>query len=216
MRVVYIGGFGNGRSSAEQVASALQEYYDDVDVFTFSEAISRPNTVARAVESVDTITHSAGMLALAGTVPERISAFGAPLPTAKALLVARTVLKTVRMHTPGIGIQRVQDITAIAGYDASAAGELVAHPGRNLGHLGQISRFDAVKAAVAARRSSSRIPTSLYYTKGDEYFQPSQAQLVAAEAGDVNVLSLPGIHDELIIRPAETLHAAFEHRNAAA
>lgn len=205
-RVVYIGGFGNGRGSAERVASALEPYYDEIDKFTFSEAISEPDKVRRAVHGVHALTHSAGMLTLTDTSPSRIEAFGAPLPTTKLRLIGRTGLKTVRMHTPGIGIQSPRDLFAVSSYDASSAAELTAHPVRNLGHLRDISRFDAVDAAIAAQQSD--IPTFLSYTESDEYFQLSEGRGVAARAMGVGVMRIPGIHDELVIRPAETLRQA--------
>lgn len=119
-RAVYIGGFGNGRGNAERVASALEPYYDDIVKFTFSEAISNPDKVRRAVHGVDALTHSAGMLTLTDTNPGRIEAFGAPLPTTKLRLIGRTGLKTVRMHTPGIGIRSPRDVLAVGSYSASS------------------------------------------------------------------------------------------------
>ena len=205
-RVVYIGGFGNGRGNVERVASALEPYYEEIDEFTFSEAISDPDKVRRAVRDVDALTHSAGMLTLADTNPGRIEAFSAPLPTTKLRLIGRTGLKTVRMHIPGIGIRSPRDVLAVGSYGASSFAELVAHPVLNLGHLGDISRFDAVETAIAARQSD--IPTSLNYTEGDEYFRLSQEREAAARAMGVGVMRIPGIHDELVIRPSATLQLA--------
>lgn len=205
-RAVYIGGFGNGRDSAERVASALELYYEEIDEFTFSEAMSDPDKVRRAVYGVDTLTHSAGMLSLMNTSPRRIEAFGAPLPTAKLRLIGKTGLKTVRMHVPGIGIQSRQDVLAVVSYDISSSAELAVHPIRNLGHLGGISRFNAVDTAIAAQQSD--IPTSLNYTDADEYFQLSDEREAAAWAMGVGVMRIPGIHDELVIRPAATLQLA--------
>jgi hypothetical protein len=47
-RALYVGGFGNGQSSVERVASALGDYFDDIDAFTFSQAMSQPDTIRRA------------------------------------------------------------------------------------------------------------------------------------------------------------------------
>jgi hypothetical protein len=206
-RVVYIGGFGNGKKSAESVADALTGYYDDVDEpFTFSDAMSNQDIVRKAVRGADVITHSAGLLAIVGTNPSKIEAFGPPLPTTKLGLIGRTVIKTARMHIPGIGIQSLRDIRAVNSYDLGAATELVTNPRGNLGRLGQVARFDAVETAVAAQQSD--IPTSLIYTNGDEYFSLSaQCEAIATAAG-VSVTRFSGIHDELIIRPAETLRRA--------
>jgi len=210
-RAVYIGGFGNGKKSAEGVAEALTGCYDDVDPFTFSHAMDNQNVVRRAVLGADVFTQSAGILAIVGTNPDRIEAFGAPLPNTKGRLVGRTVLKTMRMHTPRAGIQSVGDLRTISAYDLSATAELLAHPKGNLGRLGQISRFNAVEAAIAAQQSD--IPTSLTYANGDEYFSLSaQAEVMAAASG-VTVNRITGIHDELVIRPVATLrHAGIEQK----
>lgn len=205
-RAVYIGGFGNGKSSAEHVASALEPYYDNIDIFTFSEAMESPGEVSRAVKGVDTITHSAGLLAVKNTAPRSIEAFGAPLPTNRISLVGRTGLKIARMHLPGTGIRSSQDIWAVGRYDLGTAAELARHPKRNLGRLGAIAHFNAVEAAAAARKKN--ILPALHYHDGDEYFQLSLVQETQARAAGVEVIRLPGgIHDELVIRPQETLQS---------
>jgi len=202
-RVVYVGGFGNGRGSAERVATALERYYENVDEFTFSEAVADPSKVRRAVRGVDVVTHSAGMLPLVGTAPNTIDAFSPPLPSAKLRLIGRTGLKTVRMHTPGIGIRSIRDIASVASYDVSSVAEFTAHPGRNFGQLTAITTFDAVDAAIAAKESG--IHTYLNYSNGDEYYQLPEQREAAARAMGVGVLRMPGIHDELVIRPDATL-----------
>lgn len=204
-RAVYIGGFGNGRGSVERVASALEAHYDEIDAFTFSHAMSDPDMVRSAVHNVNVVTHSAGMLALVGTAPERIDAFDPPLPTSRLKLIGRSGIKTARMYTPGIGIHSMRDIPVVSGYGRSATAELIAHPARNLGNLGTISRFDAVGAAIAARMYG--IEASICYMDGDEYFQLSDDDEAMANDAQVNVVRLPGIHDELVIRPEATLRA---------
>jgi hypothetical protein len=207
-RAVYIGGFGNGKSCAEYVASALDRYYEDVDLFTFSEAMASPDDVRKAVHGVNVVTHSAGMLAVKGTRPNRIDAFSPPLPTTIPRLLARTGLKTVRMHTPGIGLRSVGDIPAVNRYDRSVTAELLTHPEGNFGRLGAISQFDAVRTAISAQESGIR--TSLTYTTGDEYYHLSEEGGIAATIAGVSlVTTLSGVHDELVLRPAETLEKAM-------
>lgn len=202
-RAVYIGGFGNGRASMERVANALEAYYEDVDGFTFSYAMRNPERISKAVHNVAAITHSAGMMALRHTDPNTITAFDAPVPTSKAALVGRTLVKTAHMHTPGIGIHTSRDLAAIATYDISATAEFMTHPRTNLGNLGAISRFDAVNAAIDAQETG--IETCLIYTDCDEYFGLSRRQVRDAHETGVRVMTLSGIHDELVIRPADTL-----------
>jgi hypothetical protein len=214
-RVVFIGGFGNGKANGERVATALESRYDDVeDPFTFAYAMDNPDLVRRAVKGADVITHSAGMMALKGTNPECIGAIGAPLPLssnkllAGAKLVLKTGLKTARMHTPGIGIRSLEDVGAVAMYDASALAENAAHPRSNLGRLGQIAAFNAVDAAVAA--SDAGIKVLLGYNHGDEYFTLSPEEELRALKGGVSVTHMPGIHDELVLRPEQALADFFE------
>lgn len=206
-RAVYIGGFGNGKRSAEGVADGIAEasvgYYDDVYPFTFSGAMDNPNIVRRATQNVDVFTHSAGMLALRGTSPRRIEAFSAPLPTTRGRLIRNTLLKTARMHTPGIGIRSAEDFRNVNVYNTSALAELLAHPKGNLGRLGQIACFNAVEIAIAAQQSD--IPTHLTYTDGDEYFSLSDEDESRATHSGVKVKRITGIHDELVIRPVATL-----------
>jgi hypothetical protein len=211
-RAVYIGGFGNGEGSAERVSEALTaSYYDDVHPLTFSRAMEDQDEVHRAVEGVDVITHSAGLLAVVGANPRRIEAFGAPLPSSKIALVGKTIVKTVRMHTPGVGIRSVGDLSAVSAYDLSATEELFTHLRGNLGRLGQISRFNAVYTAREALRVG--IASSLIYTNGDEYFSLSHQDEATAAAEGVNIVRIPGIVDELVIRPEATLQrAGVEHR----
>lgn len=202
-RAVYIGGFGNGLSSAATVAEALAKHYDEVDAFTFADAMENQQNVRRAMKGVDVYTHSAGMLAVRGVQFARLEAFGAPLPTSVPHLLGKTAVKTLRMHTPGTGIRVASDIRAVLNYDLSATAELAAHPVANLRHLGRIARFNAVDSAIAAHLEGA--PVRLTYTHGDEYFTLSQGEADRATAAGVAVTQAPGIHDELIIRPEATL-----------
>lgn len=206
-RAVYIGGFGNGRGNAERVADALASRYDDVDPFTFAHAMEKPDTIRRAVKGADVITHSAGMLALKDTQPGYIGAIGAPLPTSVGSLVARSVLKTVRMHTPGIGIRSARDIGCVMAYDLSTIAEYAHNGPQNLKHLRQIARFNAVDTALAAE--SAGIQVLLGYNHGDEFFQLSPNETMRAMAGGVDITHMPGVHDQVILTPDETLEAFF-------
>lgn len=206
-RAVFIGGFGNGAASAERVAEALTTYYDDADVFTFSKAMRKPDKVSKAVVGVDTFTHSAGMLALEHTYPTSITAFNAPLPTSKKHLIGKTLHKTARMHAPGVGIHSAEDVKSVALYDASATGELILHTVGNLRHLGRIAEFDAIASAAAA--NSIGISTELIYTDDDVYFQVPDHYRQLAERINVGLQMIPGEHDELALRPDQTLHAVL-------
>ncbi len=202
-RVVYIGGFGCGEWGAARVASALNVYYEQVDTFTFYRAMNNPDRVRDAVQGVDVVTHSAGMIAIEGTSPRRIIAFGAPLPMQMHNFAKKTVHKRYRMHTQNAGILSPQDVPIVRKFETSSLAELASHPIGNLGQIRRISRFDAVDTAITAKQKN--IPTSLVYTEGDEFFYLSERNETVASAAGVTIIRLPGVHDELILRPAETL-----------
>lgn len=211
-RAVFIGGFGNGKTSAEHVAEVLgsELNYDDVDAFTFSRAMKDRRIIRRASQGVDLWTHSAGLLAAIDTAPRHIDALNAPLPTSRLRLLGKTGVKIARMHFRGIGIQSLEDIGSVARYNASTTAELIRHPLANLGQLKQISQFDAVSAAVAARHAG--IPVDLGYTEGDEYFQLAFHREIEAEQHGVRILRTKGIHDELVIRPAAFLESYLQKK----
>lgn len=203
MQAVYIGGFGNGQKSADGVAEALADYYGNVVPFTFSSALEFPHILRQAARKADVITHSAGMLALRGTSPNSITAFGAPLPTSKCKLVGRTMVKTGRMHVPGVGIRSPRDVLTVTKYNSSTMTELAVHPIANLGQLGKIACFDAVQAAIAAKKAG--ISSQLTYNASDEYYRLTSQDTTSAIDAGVIVKMIPGVHDELVLRPKATL-----------
>jgi hypothetical protein len=206
-RAVYIGGFGNGRGNAERVADALSNRYATAEPFTFAYAMDNPDVIRRAVRGADVITHSAGMLALKGTRPEYIGAIGAPVPMTPAQLVMRSALKTLRMHTPGIGIRNARDIGCVMAYDLSTVGEYVTNGPDNLKYLPKVAKFDAVAVAIAAEQSD--IPTMLGYSEDDEFFHITPDDALRAAAGGVDIAHLTGVHDQLVLTPDETLEEFF-------
>ncbi|HEV2403417.1 MAG TPA: hypothetical protein VGS08_04400 [Candidatus Saccharimonadales bacterium] len=200
-QIVYIGGFDNGQATAAAVAAALSLSHK-VRTFTFSEAIGNLDVVRKAVHGAEVVTHSAGMLVLAGTKPEHVTAFNPPLLSSSSRLAWQSCIKAIRMHTPGVGLRSFRDMGSVGRFDLSAIAELIAHPVRNLGSIGTIARFDAVAEAIRLRHSG--IPVTLVYTLGDEFYRLA-AYEATARRGGVEVVLLPGIHDELVIRPSETL-----------
>lgn len=203
-RAVYVGGFGNGMRSAERVAEALVHFgYDQVDPITFSSAMDNPDQLRRAVRGVAVFSHSAGMVSLRGTSPTEIHAFGAPLPARPARLLTRIAWKTIRMHVPGCGAVSARDAGLVADYDIGSVAEGLENPASSLRHARRVPSFNAVNAAIAAQRAG--ISTTLAYNQGDELFQLPSAEALRAQHAGVGVVRLSGIHDELVLRPAETL-----------
>lgn len=209
-RAVYISGFMGGGKATERVASVLRtNYYDEVESFTFSDAMQNPERIRDILGGATVVTHSAGMLATAGMQPEELHSFGPPLPQHLRHLLVKTPLKRKRMHEPGVGIQSPQDEAAIKAYEASSATELLTHPFGNFRWLGKILPFDAVDVAITAQKRG--VKTHLIYTAGDEYFQLSDERETRARQAGVGIMRLAGgIHDELPLRPEATLRAFYE------
>lgn len=209
--VVYVNGFGNGRSSTREVANALGNYYEGVEAFRFSDLTSSPDTIRKAATNADLITHSAGALALKLESMDRINSallLGPPLPQRVSRLLYKTVVKTARMNTPGVGIKSVQDLKAVNTYSLSSVAELTANPIDNFGRLPEIARTDSVELARNIARE--RTPATLVWTDSDAYFQPTQSTLDIARAnGIMTITDLEGEHDEIVLRPEEFLENVF-------
>jgi hypothetical protein len=208
-RVVYIGGFGNGRNSAERVGNALSKASEEVDVFTFSDFMNHPREVQRAMRGVRLVTHSAGALAIAqaDSRPSFAYLLNPPLPQSIGKLLLRTVIKTARMNTPGQGIHHIGDVAAVASYSASSVAEFATHPVANFGNLRRISRFNAIDAAITVK--SAGIPLSLAWTRSDAYFVPTQSDMDRAHRNDIPVGMFQGEHDEVVLRPEAFLAQVF-------
>lgn len=213
---MYIGGFANGQNSAEKVSKALENYFEVVeDPFTFSAAFIRDKErLAKVVRGAEVITHSAGYIALAGLEHDQTHIFNGPLPRKRRQLLGRTATKTIRMHAPGLGLQSPTDIISVAAYDASSVGELAMHPVANLGAFikNKISKFNSIYEADNAFFVSN-IPATLITTEHDSYFKLNSADRYDIRQAKLPLIELPGEHDELVLRPEQTLENYFSKIN---
>lgn len=209
--VVFVNGFGNGRSSTEKVANALGSYYDGVEAFRFSDLTTSPDEIRKASAKADLITHSAGALALKLDSMDRVNSallLGPPLSQRVSRLLYKTVVKTARMNTPGIGIHTFEDFVEANRYSQSSLGELIANPIDNFGRLSEIAKTDSVE--LASNVTGEGIPATLVWTTGDAYFRPTQSTLEIARANGITTISdLEGEHDEIVLRTAQFLDSVF-------
>lgn len=204
-RAVYVGGFGNGKRLGRGVAEVLDRQYEDVESHTFSWAMINPAQMRAIMDGADVFTHSAGFMAIPDRArPRHIEAFSPPLPSKKRKLIGRTALKSYNMHA---AIETFDDAQAVARYNLSSMAELAVRPIRNLAHLNAISEFDLV--GVVGAMNEDGIGVSLTYPDSDEYFQPSNYTYRTLEAFDgTDIRTIPGVHDQLVLRPHATLLAA--------
>ncbi len=201
----YVGGFGNGRKSAETVAGALEKRLDrPVNAFTFSDWVTDPDEVGRATRNAHVFTHSAGVLALNNANFSSAYMLNPPLPRSVGRLVVGAGLKTARMFIPGVGMHTPADLLASAVYSASATAELAAHPIANFGQLREISKFDAIRVATGLNNANKDV-RGIAWTENDTFFAPSEADLDKLRIAGIPYQIVPGEHDEVVLRPEQFL-----------
>lgn len=201
----YVGGFGSGRKAAEGVAEALERRLGNgstVNAFTFSDYVDDPDEVEWAMKGARVVTHSAGALSALGKNPNFAEAhiLNPPLPSDIGSLVLRAGFKSARMFIPGVGVHSLSDMVAAAKYSAGAVAELAVHPKENFGQLKRIAVFNAIDSAIYVRRHNEN-PLQLVWTEGDEFFSPTASELEEAVLAGVDYQIVPGVHDEVVLRP---------------
>lgn len=202
LRIVFIGGFNNGKSTVNRTGEVISQHYNDTDVdsFTFSYAMGNVDKIRRASKGVLAITHSAGMLALKDTPPSEVLSFNAPVPVSIKHLLSRTLTKTVALHLPS---DTTPPLASVVKYDLSTAAEFVRHSVANLRHIGSVASFNAF--AMARELRSSDCDARLVYSSADRYFSPTEQ---VPRYQDVPTYMIDGMHDQLAIAPEETLRFA--------
>jgi len=203
VKLVYIGGF-SGRSPRDAMCDALLETFnvDDLDAFTFAEAMKHPDEVRRALVGALAVTHSAGVLALRGTAPTEAHIFNPPFPRSPWALASRlTWLKTRGMFTRGYREYGAAGLGAAARFSGASVAELALHPVGNFSHLPEIAKTDGFEEATALLHGD--IPAVTIHTDHDEYFPlpPDKANVPSG----LKVRELHGEHDEIILRPYDLL-----------
>lgn len=199
---VLVGGFASGPRQMEKVAHALAVHYDeDVEAVSFREAMTDSKRVARMTRQADVITHSAGMLAIKGTSPESILAVAPPVPVWAPFLAARAMASTTELALHSIVPLCPPDEVDSCIRDGTA--ELVLHLEGNLRWLGKIAFFDALQAAKAAQEAG--ISTGLALMSHDRLFQSNPRKVRAIREAGVNVVIVPGAHEDFIKQPHRVL-----------
>lgn len=197
IRAVIIGGYNTGEKTLDPIAQALcdEGLADDADVFTFPKAMSRPDDIRKAAHRQLVLTHSAGAMALDGTLPNYVVACNGVERRGVGGLLWDTGRKTAshlgRMIT---GPNRAAYRRVLGTNTAQMALHLPAHASR----LPAVSRFSTVEALGTACTKARAFALAVV-TTGDELF-PNSLEL--PRHADIATLELPGGHDELLLRPA--------------
>lgn len=204
-RAVVIGGFAEHRTQLEPVADAACELglADDADVFTYLDAMNSDGEVERALRGQTAITHSAGIMAIQnGSSPGELHTYNGPEPRTALGLAFSALRKTLNHQIKTFtGPDRVAHATA----NAANALELASHLPNNLKAMHEIKKFSTVKRLGEIATSDSTWIQMIISTK-DEFFKPEsygpQSELYAQR---ILPQLIEGGHDELLIRPHDTI-----------
>lgn len=206
-RLILIAGFASSTHSAERLATVLASHfnYDDFYYLTLHNALTEPTLVYKVTEKADVFTHSAGFIALKGSHPKAIHAFNAPLPSSRRLLVVQTFLRRINE----VDLRESNDpLRADHGFGYETISNKIKQYSPFL--KGVIHSFDPIETAIEAHDAG--VDVGLAYTDRDCYSHPTDVQISEVRSRGIKVAQIPGVHDELKLRPIETADQYFAHR----
>jgi hypothetical protein len=211
-RVVYRGGFGNGQMSADHVGNALSDYYDSVEVFTDTSATRNASDFVKASKGSVLWTHSKGYTGIRESSPTEIVALSPSLPASRLRLLGGALVKGARMLSDELTLGA--DKRTVLKYNASAVGELIAHPVGNFWPLlkGSISKTDSIQLAAEAKEAG--VHTHMLYFTDDEMFEPHFGQRIEAASNGTPIIDIPGVHDQIVLTPHQTIKTALDIINS--
>lgn len=182
---VVVGGFASDKKQIEKVSLTLSEHFDeDVIGLNFREA---RQTRRAFFDGRDVITHSAGMMAILGSIPKSVIAVAPPIPEPLYKLLWRGAVlgRKLRLGSRNDGEP-----------SSSCLDELVHHARSNFGALPDISSFDALQEARWYQFHN--VPTTVVLMNNDSLFRlhtPAICEAVErAQRMNVRVVTSPGEH----------------------
>jgi hypothetical protein len=197
---------------ADRVGDALGDFFEKVEVFTDTSASRNSTDFRKAADGAVLVTHSKGYTGNRDASPEEIIAFSPSIPSKRIKLFGGALIKSVRMLSGELtyGASK-KDILL---YNSSSAGELLRHPIGNFIPLinGEISQTDSIE--VARQTKEAGIHTHLLYFADDEMYQPSSSQRLIAWANGTPIIDAPGVHDQLVLTPHQTIRTALDLINS--
>jgi hypothetical protein len=210
--VLVVGGVCERSGSLDRVAEATCNRFniERGESVLFRRAIDREDQLRRWSKGSVLVSHSAGILAVykalytanADEMPDRYLAFNGPEPTDISELVVSGAIKTVK-HTGRIlkGPLRKEQIGTLA----EGAYELVVHAfGNVIKPLSNISQFSTSRGTVELHERGLEDLTVGIATN-DDFWLPTRYDRSTMDAARVKVGEFDGVHDDLLIRPAEVL-----------
>ncbi|HSX30200.1 MAG TPA: hypothetical protein VLE73_06600 [Candidatus Saccharimonadales bacterium] len=197
-RVVVLGGFSTGPELLEPVVNAAvgAGLAYDGEVITFPRGMKDPECVGRAVKDQLALSHSAGALVLRPYMrPSKYVAYNGPEPRSVPQLVSAATRKTFQSLGRVVSGPDRAEHARLLTYDGL---ELARHP---VAYLTKVPRIAGFSTYANLEMLDPDIDASAVVTSGDIFF-PYDPQSVPQ---GVRVTLVPGLHDELLIHPAEML-----------
>lgn len=194
-RALLIGGFGANREMLEPVGEAIATHFEEVDLLSLREAETNPDEVRKAAYGVDVFAHSGGIGPTADTRPSTLHGLGAAVPSRATALLLRTTIKQFRMHRA--------DSQKAREFERESTKEILGSLAFHLRELFKVAMMDAV--GISAYHQAQGTPANLAFFDRDAYFKLSEKDKGRAELGGINILHLPGQHDEPILNPQQTI-----------
>lgn len=183
---IVVGGFASDTKQIEHVALVMSEHYDeDVIGLNFRKAMQ---TSRAFFDDCDVITHSAGMLAVMGSIPERLTAIAPPVPESIYKLMWRGFVlgRKFSLHSEN----------QLKEQEGNAVEELLRHARANFSALPTISHFDAFQDARWYQ--THNVPTTVALMENDGLFRLQtpvvQAAMAHARRMNVRIVTTPGEH----------------------
>jgi hypothetical protein len=213
--LVFVGGFGAGKSQAEKCGVALANKInaDDVQSFTFSQSRRDPRLVEHYLKRANTAgSHSAGALKLSEIAGlEEYFFINAPLPRTRRHILLQGGKIAVNMMRDAIEDRKLLEpsFAFVAGYTA----DISLHPVSNFKPLisGEISAFDSSMVLPELANANSRVHD--IRTLHDEYFDPSIQEIANFEASQVDSITLIGNHNRFLVDTHVMIEEVFQAVN---
>lgn len=212
-QLVAVEGFGSGHRAAAYARRDLTANtdYDDVVVFSFQDAINKPEELAEMIHRRNVVAHSAGSLAISRAMaeypdarPESMLLVASPIPTDPARLILRA--SNVFQGELRDSSHSREDARLNIIHTLAMGGELGRHARTHFGAIPAISKFDSFE--FGNELIEEDIPVRMAAMTRDEFFLRSSQEFYDGFYGrkpELEVVSIEGRHCRFAQRPSRVM-----------
>lgn len=205
--LIFVGGFGSTLKSMEHSSNELSKYFEDVSPVTFRQAMEDEEFSSK-IENHPVLTHSAGIVAVGQGWFESLTAVAPPIPTKSLKLVTASCVKSYHIMFRN---RQDGDKNSVKQFINQTTKEIAGHPVVHAKLLGKVVIFDAFTNGIELAKAGVR--TQLTWMTDDDYFNPiftdDFEDAIFSTVPNFRMNTLPGEHDELLVRPQNLLNRIF-------